>query len=123
GSLRETRSSGSLPAQRVPGLETEFSCMTDAYAILGLPPDSDDETIRRRYLELVRQFSPERHPERFAAVRRAYESLRDLDTRVRHRLFQAGRTESVDALIEEIACRSPRRRLSLATLLTVLPKL
>jgi curved DNA-binding protein CbpA len=97
--------------------------MTDAYAILGLPADSDDQTIRRRYLELVRQFSPERHPERFAAVRQAYESLRDLDTRVRHRLFEAGRTESVDAIIEEIACQSPRRRLSLQALLTVLPKL
>jgi curved DNA-binding protein CbpA len=96
--------------------------MSDAYAVLGLPPDSDDETIRRRYLELVRQFSPERHPERFAAVRRANESLRDLDTRVRHRLFEAGRLESIEALIEEVACQSPRRRLSLQALLTVLPK-
>src|SRR6516225_10117090 len=96
--------------------------MTDAYAVLGLPADSDDETIRRRYLELVRQFPPERHPERFAAIRRAYESLRDLDTRLRHRLFEAGRSESIEALIEETVCQSPRRRLSLQTLLTVLPK-
>src|SRR5262249_54048718 len=28
------------------------TAMTDPYAVLGLPPDSDDETIRRRYLEL-----------------------------------------------------------------------
>jgi curved DNA-binding protein CbpA len=97
--------------------------MTDAYAVLGLPADSDDETIRRRYLELVRQYSPERHPERFAAIRQAYESLRDLDTRVGHRLFEAGRSESIEAVIEEIACQSPRRRLSLQALLTVLPKL
>jgi curved DNA-binding protein CbpA len=97
--------------------------MTDAYLVLGLPVDSDDATIRRRYLELVRQFTPERHPERFAAIRRAYESLRDLDTRLRHRLFEAGRSESIDALIEEVACQSPRPRLSLAALLTVLPKL
>lgn len=97
--------------------------MTDAYQVLGLPADSDDEAIRRRYLELVRQYSPERHPERFAAIRQAYESLRDLDTRLRHRLFDAGQSESIEAIIEEIACRTPRRRLSLATLLTVLPKL
>src|ERR1700688_3204370 len=97
--------------------------MKDPYAELGLPADSDDETIRRRYLELVRQFSPERHPERFAAIRQAYESLRDLDTRLTHRLFEAGRSESVEAIIEEIACQSPRRRLSLSALLTVLPKL
>jgi curved DNA-binding protein CbpA len=96
--------------------------MTDAYTILGLPADSDDETIRRRYLELVREFSPERHPERFAVIRKAYENLRDLDTRVRHRLFEAGKSESIDALIEELACQTPRRRLSLESLLTVLPR-
>jgi curved DNA-binding protein CbpA len=96
--------------------------MSDPYAVLGLPPDSDDETIRRRYLELVRQFSPEHHPEKFAAVRAAYESLRDLNTRLRHQLFEAGRKETVDAIVEEIACRSPRRRVSLKTLLAALRK-
>src|SRR5262245_60266873 len=93
--------------------------MSDPYLVLGLPPESDDATIRRRYLELVRQFSPEQHPEKFAAIRQAYENLRDLDTRLRYRLFEAGKNESVDAIIEEIKCRSPRRRLSLETLLTV----
>ena len=92
--------------------------MTDPYAVLGLPPDSDDEAIRRRYLELVRQFSPEHHPEKFAAVRAAYESLRDLNTRLRYRLFEAGKNESVEAIIEEITCRNPRRRVSLRTLLS-----
>ena len=97
--------------------------MSDAYEVLGIPDDADDDAIRRRYLELVRQFPPERHPERFAAIRQAYESLRDLDTRVEHRLFQAERTETIDALIEEMACQGPRHRLSLQTLLAVLPKL
>jgi curved DNA-binding protein CbpA len=91
--------------------------VTDPYAVLGLPPDSDDETIRRRYLELVRQFSPEHQPERFAAIRAAYESLRDLDTRLRHRLFEAGKKDSVEAIVEELTCRSPRRRNSLRELL------
>src|SRR5579883_2909723 len=91
--------------------------MSDPYEVLGLPPDSDDEAIRRRYLELVRQFSPEHHPEKFAAVRAAYESLRDQTTRLRHRLFEAGKNESVEAIIEEVTCRSPRRRVSLRTLL------
>ena len=96
--------------------------MDDPYAELGLPPDSDDDTIRRRYLELVRQFSPEHHPARFAAVRAAYEKLRDLNTRLRYRLFEAGKRESIDAILEEIACRSPRRRVPLKSLLTVLRK-
>src|SRR3954469_25930998 len=94
--------------------------MSDPYEVLGLPADSDDEAIRRRYLELVRQFSPEHHPEKFAAIRAAYEELRSLDTRLRHRLFEAGRKESIEALIEELTCRSPRHRLPLQTLLATL---
>lgn len=96
--------------------------MSDPYAELGLPADSDDEAIRRRYLELVREFPPERHPERFAAVRAAYDRLRDLNTRLRHRLFETGKNESLEALIEEIACRSPRRRVSLRALLSAVLK-
>src|SRR5690242_18871248 len=96
--------------------------MDDPHVVLGLPPDCDDETIRRRYLELVRQFSPEHHPAKFAAVRAAYERLRDRTARVRYRLFEAGRKETIESLVEEIACRSSRRRVSLKTLLSVLPK-
>jgi curved DNA-binding protein CbpA len=96
--------------------------MPDPYAVLGLPPDSDDETIRRRYLQLVREFSPEHHPEKFAAVRQAYDSLRDLDTRLRHRLFETGKHDSIDALIQEVACPNSRRRASLKTLLSLLRK-
>jgi curved DNA-binding protein CbpA len=96
--------------------------MTDPYAVLGLPSDSDDEAIRRRYLELVRQFSPEHHPDKFAAIRAAYESLRDLNTRLRYRLFEAGKNESVEAIIEEITCRTPRRRVSLRALLSTVLK-
>jgi curved DNA-binding protein CbpA len=96
--------------------------MADPYHVLQLPADSDDETIRRRYLELVRQFPPERHPEKFAAVREAYEKLRDLNTRLRYRLFEAGKNEHIDAIIEEIQCRSSRQRQSLETLLAAVKK-
>jgi curved DNA-binding protein CbpA len=96
--------------------------MTDPYQVLGLPPGADDEAIRRRYLELVRQFSPEHHPERFAAVRGAYEQLRDQGTRLRHRLFEAGKRETVEAIIEEVSCRRARRRLSLPEMLTAVLK-
>jgi curved DNA-binding protein CbpA len=96
--------------------------MTDPFEILGLTVDSDDEAIRRRYLELVKQYSPEHHPEKFASIRQAYDSLKDLDTRLRYRLFEAGKHESIEALIEELQCRTARRRLSLSTLLSVAQK-
>ena len=93
--------------------------MNDPYSTLGVQPDADDETIRRRYLELVRQFPPEQHPDKFAAVRAAYERLKDLDARVRHRLFEQGKKDGIEELIEEMACRTPRRRIGLQTLLTM----
>ena len=93
--------------------------MDDAFSVLGLPPDSDDTAIRRRYLELVRQFTPEHHPQKFAQVREAYERLKDLNTRLRYRLFEAGKNESVETIIEELSCRSTRRRVSLKELLSL----
>jgi len=94
--------------------------MNDPYQVFGLPADSDDDTIRRRYLELVRQFPPERHPEKFASIRAAYEALKDVTTRLRQRLFEAGKNESVDAIIEELACRNQRPRLSLQQMMSTL---
>jgi curved DNA-binding protein CbpA len=91
----------------------------DPYKVLGLPPDSDDEAIRRRYLELVRRFPPEHHPDRFKEIRAAYESLRDLTTRVTYRLFQAGESDTIEAIIEELGCQNSRRRVSLTTLLSL----
>src|ERR1700677_4994094 len=92
--------------------------MTDnPYVVLGVSPESDDETIRKRYLDLVRQFSPEQHPQRFAQIRAAYEAVRDLNSRVNYRLFEQGRRDSIEQVIEEIACRTTRRRYSLQSLL------
>jgi curved DNA-binding protein CbpA len=91
--------------------------MTDPYQVLELPPDADDAAVRARYLELVRRWPPEQAPERFAAVRAAYERIRDQDARLRHRLFDAGRAVSIEGLIEETVCRARRRRVTLAELL------
>jgi curved DNA-binding protein CbpA len=90
--------------------------MADPYAVFGLTPEADDETIRRRYLELVKQNPPEQRPEQFAAVRAAYDKLRDLDTRLQQRLLETGKDESIESIIEEVLCRSPRPRLTLEAL-------
>jgi curved DNA-binding protein CbpA len=91
--------------------------MADPFAILGVALDADDNAIRARYVELIRRFSPEQSPERFAAIRAAYERLRNRDDRLSYRLFDAGQHETIDALIEELECRTPRRRPTLAQLL------
>ena len=94
----------------------------DPYVVLDLPPDSDDEMIRRRYLELVRRHSPERDPKRFAEIRQAYEQLKDATTRLKQRLFQPGKPDALDVIIEEIQCQSSRRRLTLQQILNAIPE-
>ncbi len=91
--------------------------MNDPYVILGIAPESDDETIRKRYLQLVREFSPEQHPQRFTAIRTAYDAVKDINSRVRYHLFEQGRQDNIEQIIEEIICRMPRRRYSLQLLL------
>lgn len=91
--------------------------MADPYTVLGLPADCTDDDVRGRYLALTREFPPEQHPDRAAAVRAAYEALKTLDARARHRLFDAGAGDSLDAIAEEVRCPTPRRRFTLEQLL------
>ena len=91
--------------------------MNDSYAVLGLPVDSEDAAIRARYLELVRQFPPERDPLRFAEVRTAYEHLQDRDARLLKRLSQPYRHDALDGLADQMAAGAARPRLGLSELL------
>lgn len=50
---------------------------SDPFQLLGLPADASEAEIRARYLELVKQFSPDREPEKFREIRAAYEAARD----------------------------------------------
>lgn len=59
----------------------------DPFAELGVDESADDETIRRRYLALVRTYPPDRDPERFQALRRAYEAISGRRERIARRLL------------------------------------
>jgi curved DNA-binding protein CbpA len=93
--------------------------MADPYTILDVPPESSDEAIRRRYLTLVRTYTPERAPERFAAIREAYEKLRDPQQRLRYRLFEAGKEDSLEAILADAKASVACRRVPLAELLAL----
>ena len=85
--------------------------MTDPHEILGVTQGASEEEIRSRYLDLVRQHPPDRDPERFAAVRQAYEQLRDPVERMRARLFHLDEADSMPAVLADV-----RRRVRLARL-------
>jgi curved DNA-binding protein CbpA len=93
--------------------------MADPYATLGLPPDADEATVRRRYLELVRENPPEKRPERFAEIREAYEQLRDPVTLLRGEVFRLRSQESLDDIITDLRSRVQSARIPTETLLSL----
>jgi DnaJ-class molecular chaperone len=88
----------------------------DPYAVLGVPPTADDAALRAAYLAKVQEYPPERCPKEFAAVRRAYELVKDFDSRVRYRLFPPTEHDPLGSILEDLSCRTPRPRPSLEKL-------
>jgi curved DNA-binding protein CbpA len=93
--------------------------MPDPFAILEAPLDAGDEAIRKRYLELTVQFPPEQHPEKFAAVRAAYEKIATLEKRAKYLLYDRGTEDTLESIIEDAECKMPRPRPSLQQLLNI----
>jgi curved DNA-binding protein CbpA len=93
--------------------------MRDPYAVLGLSRDAEDAAIRQRYLELVKQHPPDRDPQRFAAIREAFEQLKDLETRIANQLFDDYRSDTIEELVETVRKDAKRKRLSLQELLAL----
>ena|ERR1700728_3869970 len=59
----------------------------DPFAVLGLDENADDDAIKRRYLALVRTWPPDREPERFQALRSAYEAVSGQRERLAQKLL------------------------------------
>ena len=93
--------------------------MRDPHEILGLDHDADAETIRRRYLELVRQFPPERHPQEFGEIRGAYDRLRDPVVHLESRLFNMTASHTLDSLLADLQPDVRRQRISTDLLLAL----
>jgi curved DNA-binding protein CbpA len=93
--------------------------MTNPHEVLGLPPEADEAAIRERYLQLVREFPPDREPDRFAAIRAAYDELRDPGRLLSRRLFSSRSNDSFDALRAELVNRLRTARVGYEVLLTL----
>ena len=50
---------------------------TDPLRTLGLSIEATQDEIRARYLELIKQFPPEREPQRFQEIQIAFQSAKD----------------------------------------------
>lgn len=91
--------------------------MNDPYDVLGIDRSADEPEIRQRYLQLVRQFPPERNPERFTEVRAAYEQVRDPVERLKLQLFDMESPDSLNAILADVRSRLRNARIPTDSLL------
>ena len=91
----------------------------DPHQILGVDPDAEEATIRRHYLQLVREHPPDRDPERFRAIRQAYEQLRDPVARMRHRLFACETEDSLEMILADLQQQVLAQRIPTDALLSL----
>lgn len=58
-------------------MSSSTSTRSDPLEVLGLPRQASEAEIRARYLELVKQYPPDREPDKFREIRAAYEATKD----------------------------------------------
>lgn len=92
---------------------------SDPYEVLGLPCSAAEAEIRARYLQLVREFPPDRAPERFAVIRAAFDELRHPARRLNQQLFELRSRDSLEALAADLRARLRNARLSTEALLSL----
>jgi curved DNA-binding protein CbpA len=96
--------------------------MPDPFTVLGVAEDAGDAEIRRRYLALVRDFPPDRAPDRFQEFRAAYEALSDerkrLETKLLHTNGAALSRLKISALHADSPGLARATKRTVATLLT-----
>ncbi len=93
--------------------------MLTAYLILGLPLTASDRQIRKRYLELVRRYTPEKEPCRFQEISEAFEQLKNVRARVGNRILVPLECKDSEQALTRLAhaSRPARRRAGLGELL------
>ncbi|MDR1924376.1 MAG: J domain-containing protein [Planctomycetaceae bacterium] len=72
------------------------------YHTLGVEPGCSDTEIRKRYLELLRQFPPEKFPEKFNRLHDAYEMLKNPIAMMDEMLFSLRTDDSIDQIIKSL---------------------
>jgi hypothetical protein len=93
--------------------------MPTAHEVLGVSSTATEAEIRGRYLQLVREFPPDRAPERFAEIRAALDELRAPEVKLERCLFSLASTDSLEELRNELRARLRTAKLSTAALIAL----
>ncbi|MBS1223995.1 MAG: heat shock protein DnaJ domain protein [Proteobacteria bacterium] len=84
--------------------------MPNPFDLLGVAETADDDAIKKAYLQRVREHPPERDPDRFQAIRAAYEAIKTYRDRLRYRLFHQENPDLTELAAAALCPAGARRR-------------
>lgn len=61
--------------------------MHSPYQTLGVSAQASDTEIKQAYLQRIKEYPPERDPQRFGEIQQAYELIKDSERRLSHELL------------------------------------
>lgn len=92
--------------------------MNDPYLILGLLEQKidgslDDKTVKASYVNLLQQYPPEREPEQFKTIRKAFEQLETHKKRLKYDLLDIipPNPQDLSVLLPDVSLRRPSLKL------------
>ncbi len=93
--------------------------MLSDYYILGLDTDASEGEIRDQYLELVKRYSPEKHPRRFQDITESYERIKSKRRAIKSRILSAVQASDSEAALAALgrSVNIVRRRAGLSEVL------
>ncbi len=83
--------------------------MKTPFDIISVSEDATDETIKKAYLQKVREYPPEQSPEQFQTIRTAFEAIKTQKQRLKYRLFHH-EPPSLAALLERALQPEPGKQ-------------
>lgn len=90
-----------------------------SYKILGITPPCSAAELRKRYLEMVKQFPPETNPEKFSQIHAAYEQLRNPFESLKKMLTEPELDDSIGAMITTLTEDIQKKRMPTPQLLAM----
>jgi DnaJ-class molecular chaperone len=93
--------------------------MLSDYFILGLDIDAPDDAIRDQYLKLVKQYPPEKYPQRFQDITECYERIKSRRQAILSRILGTHAISDPESALHALgrSVNITRRRVGLADLL------
>jgi curved DNA-binding protein CbpA len=91
--------------------------MKTPFDILEVQESASDAEIKAAYLRMVRQYPPDRFPDRFKEIKQAYDAIKSLKDRLAFSLFNVPEPD-LDALFMS-ALKKEKKRINAEVLLKI----